>query len=154
MYLFSKAKVAEMRMLNSTCQDLPPDDNWRKFWTLYPTVLSSFYGRDISGTTFYAEIIQTVNAMISGGCPVLAQSPFELMTQASWCQGMSTLFRPLQCARKHVAAILPPESFQAIVPPAAQGLATARLREDACATGSEGHRCVSRRQPANAVLLP
>mmetsp|Transcript_1554 Transcript_1554/g.3660 ORF Transcript_1554/g.3660 Transcript_1554/m.3660 type:complete len:710 (+) Transcript_1554:34-2163(+) len=88
-------KVAEMRMLNSTCQDLPPDDNWRKFWTLYPTVLSSFYGRDISGTTFYAEIIQTVNAMISGGCPVLAQSPFELMTQASWCQGMSTLFRPL-----------------------------------------------------------
>ena len=95
MYLFSKAKVAEMRMLNSTCQDLPPDDNWRKFWTLYPTVLSSFYGRDISGTTFYAEIIQTVNAMISGGCPVLAQSPFELMTQASWCQGMSTLFRPL-----------------------------------------------------------
>ena len=88
-------RVAEMRMQNSTCQDLPPDDNWRKFWTLYPTVLSSFYGRDITGTSFYAGITQTVNAMISGGCPVLSQSPLELMTQASWCQGMPTLFRPL-----------------------------------------------------------
>ncbi|CAE7375478.1 unnamed protein product [Symbiodinium sp. CCMP2592] len=87
--------VADMRMMNSTCQDMPPDDNWRKFWTLYPSVLSSFYGRDIRGTTFYADITQTVNAMISGGCPVLAQSPFELMTQASWCQGFPTLFRPL-----------------------------------------------------------
>ena len=93
--LDSEAKVADMRMQNSTCQDMPPDDNWRKFWTLYPGILSSFYGRDITGTTFYSEITQTMQAMISGGCPVLAQSPFELLTQANWCQGMPSLFRPL-----------------------------------------------------------
>ena len=90
-----KPKVAQMRLQNGTCQDMPPDEDWRSFWTLYPSVLSSFYGRDVTQTTFYLNMNRTIHSMLAGGCPALAQDPVEFLTGASWCQGMPSLFRPL-----------------------------------------------------------
>ena len=86
---------AQSTLSEGSCEDKEVDEDWRSFWTLFPDVVSYYYGADVTQTLLWPAANQTIEAMLKDGCAALTQFPQDVMTNAMWCMGMPELFRPL-----------------------------------------------------------
>ena len=87
--------IGQANLQNLSCQDSPVDDTWRTFWARYPDVLSHYFGQPVETTQAFALVNQTLPALATDGCPVLAQFPVDFISNTVWCEGAPELVRPL-----------------------------------------------------------
>ncbi|CAE7359095.1 unnamed protein product [Symbiodinium pilosum] len=88
-------ELGRATLLQGPCEDAGNDENWRKFWEIYPSAVSYFYGADVTQTMIWPVANQTIAAMLEDGCAALANFPLDPVTNTKWCDGMPALFRPL-----------------------------------------------------------
>ncbi|CAE7260639.1 unnamed protein product [Symbiodinium microadriaticum] len=109
--------LGQQRLQNSSCQDVPPEHHsWRSFWLNYGPAISGFLGQDIQSFQAFATANQSIQAMLSGGCPMLLQFPADGFLGAAYCDGHPGLFRPLAslCPQSCRCSALP---FESTCPP-------------------------------------
>ncbi|CAE7248353.1 unnamed protein product, partial [Symbiodinium necroappetens] len=78
------------------CTDVAAtSEGWRSFWMNYVPVVSSFFGQNLAQANMLTMLNQTVQAMLSEGCPRLLVNDTDFVTSVRWCEGFPDLFRPV-----------------------------------------------------------
>ena len=89
-------QLGQHKLQNRSCEDVAASDNsWQTFWSLYTSAMTQFLGQDLSETQSLQRATNTIAAMLSEGCPALAQHPTDVFLEIPYCDGHSSLFRPL-----------------------------------------------------------
>ena len=80
----------------TACTDVAAtSEGWRSFWMNYVPVVSSFFGQNLAQANMLTMLNQTVQAMLSEGCPRLLVNDTDFVTSVKWCEGFPDLFRPV-----------------------------------------------------------
>ncbi|CAE7861779.1 hcf136, partial [Symbiodinium microadriaticum] len=77
------------------CVDSEANRSWEMFWDSYPDAVSAFYGQPIQRSALWPDLNRTMHGMLSEGCSYLRIAPFDSPTSAHFCEGLTTLFKPL-----------------------------------------------------------
>jgi len=77
------------------CVDSEANRSWDVFWNSYPDAVSAFYGQPIQQSVLWPDLNRTMQGMLSQGCSYLSIAPFDSPTSAHFCEGLTTLFKPL-----------------------------------------------------------
>ena len=80
----------------TSCTDVAATSaGWRSFWMNYVPVVSSFFGQNLAQANMLTMLNQTVQAMLTEGCPRLLVNDTDFVTSVKWCEGFPDLFRPV-----------------------------------------------------------
>ena len=78
------------------CTSANTTENFQKFWSMYPMVMSSFIGQDLMSSPEGPKIAKLMEIMSVLGCqglPVIGSN--NIVTGDSWCGGSETFYSPL-----------------------------------------------------------
>mmetsp|Transcript_15648 Transcript_15648/g.32632 ORF Transcript_15648/g.32632 Transcript_15648/m.32632 type:complete len:384 (+) Transcript_15648:1-1152(+) len=78
------------------CTSANTTENFQKFWSMYPMVMSSFIGQDLMSSPEGPKIAKLMEIMSVLGCqglPVIGSN--NMVTGDSWCGGSETFYSPL-----------------------------------------------------------
>ena len=76
------------------CQDQVDHPQWGIFWDLYPSILSAWWGNDVTGSPqIYQQMLSLINTMKTLGCSALQDPRYQLEpgTNTPWCAGNLTV---------------------------------------------------------------
>jgi len=87
----------EIALAEQPCEDQPIGEVWNEFWDGYATALSAFYGQNASQVAIWPLADSVSGNLRSAGCNglLVPELQMEVVTQAPFCQGQDSLFRPL-----------------------------------------------------------
>ena len=86
---------ADARSHNVSCEDNETGRHWDIFWNSYGEAVSGVYGEEVTQTSLWDSVNQTVQGMLSHGCSYLRIESHDSITGVAWCEGMPDLFKPL-----------------------------------------------------------
>ncbi|CAE7530198.1 unnamed protein product [Symbiodinium microadriaticum] len=86
---------ADLLSANVSCEDDETGRHWEEFWRGYEEAVSGHFGDEVTQTSLWYTVNQTIQGMLSQGCAYLHTEPQDFVTGATWCEGMPDLFKPL-----------------------------------------------------------